>query len=336
MKYYVKLGNKHFGPISAQDIRGLLEEGSCKLSDAFGLDRQKNRISLESIKAVTDALESSVPIKNPLAWLSLFFAVAAIAAAFVTANPFPFWGVCAFVCFAAIICGHFASWKIRQSFNAVDGELSIKTGLFIGYPMLFFSCLAGPVFCAISEAGERTRAINNCRQIVVCLKIHASDGSGSYIDERTRKITNSNDAFHVLFTKGIISDERVFGSSYSPFQPDGYIGEEPDYIEALKPGENHWAMTKGLSDSSPSNMPLVFENPSESTWPPKWNAESEPRSKPGRAWPGGKVIVGMNDGTVHAHKLTAPIGTNLELAPDAEGKPIFPPTPKYEILNVAK
>jgi len=181
------------------------------------------------------------------------------------------------------------------------------------------------------------RSISNCKQIVLAMKIYASDHDGHYPDLTLPNGDNSNEVFRVLFKEGWFSDEYIFCSPKSPFIPDNNIGTAPDFSEALKAGENHWAMTKGLNDASPARMPLVFENPSEATWPPKWNACLTGKAKPGRTWSEGRVIIGFKDGSVQAMKLESAKGKSVGLKPNAEGKPVLPDiSPKPEILNVAK
>lgn len=85
-------------------------------------------------------------------------------------------------------------------------------------------------------------------------------------------------------------------------------------------------------------MPLIFENPSEATWPPKWNADLAMQPKPGRSWSKGRIIVGFHDGSVELLPLESDHGTSVGLKPRADGTPIFPilPDRKLEVLNVAK
>ena len=142
-----------------------------------------------------------------------------------------------------------------------------------------------------------------------------------------------------MFKNGVADSEAIFGCPNSELgNPDGNIGTAPDCNEAVKPGENHWAMTKGLKDSDAGNIPLIYENPSEATWPPKWNPSLIGTDKPGRPWSAGKVIVGFNDGTVEALPLESTTGTSVGLRPRADGTPIFPTLPgrKLEVLNAAR
>ncbi len=174
--------------------------------------------------------------------------------------------------------------------------------------------LAMPAFTTVQEKARIMEGSSNCRQIIIALKSYAGDNSGNYPDaDKDEQPQTSNDAFRMLIKGQYLSDEKVFTCAGSPFRGDNNIGESPDYEEALKPGENHWVMTKQLSDSAPSNAPLVFENPVSESWPPAWDANAKGKQIKGRAWKSGKIIVGMNDSSVSAEPLDAKEGDNVGL-----------------------
>jgi len=185
------------------------------------------------------------------------------------------------------------------------------------------------------EKGLQTVGINNCRAIIVGMRLYSADNPddaipGAPLPPPPR---SSNEYFRKLIIAESV-DEMIFGCLYSIFQPDGKIGAAPDYREALKPGENHWAMTWGLTDASPVRVPLVFENPSVASWPPKWNADLAGMNKRGRTWSGGKVIVSFNDGSVNLQTVEDGKGPR-PLKPNSDGTPIFSPADSaFPILDV--
>ena len=187
-----------------------------------------------------------------------------------------------------------------------------------------------PVFNGVAPRARVTQATNNCRQIIISLKSYASDHGGKYPEGAT-----SNDVFRELIKAGLLEDERVFSSPENPYAGDNNLGAPPDYAQAVLAGENHWAMTKDLTDSSPDDTPLVFENPTVKSWPPLWNTLLVEVPKPGRVWKGGKVVVGRADGSVNLERLKA--GERLtSLAPVKDGKNLFELVGPHEILDVAK
>lgn len=169
--------------------------------------------------------------------------------------------------------------------------------------------LAVPTFSKIQERGNMTKGVNNCRQIITTLRIYSSDNNGNYPDNATvddgsggggGAVTTANDAFRQLFVGGQATDEKIFGCPASANgNPDGNIGTAASsFTEAVKAGENHWAMTANLNDSASGSIPLVFENPVSGGANPTWDTDAAGRSTAGRTWSGGKVIVGMNDSSV--------------------------------------
>jgi len=167
----------------------------------------------------------------------------------------------------------------------------------------------------VVEESDRKEAVVHCQEILVWLKISAGDSSGTYpfevrdpaTHDFERDAETSNDVFRELYRMGIGgesgNDERIFGCARSPFHPDGKLGAAPGFAEALRKGENHWAMTRHLIDFSTVYYPLIFENPAEAGMPPRWNTDVAGRAKPGRCWPDRKVVVGFNDGSVQWMQL---------------------------------
>lgn len=197
--------------------------------------------------------------------------------------------------------------------------------------------LALPWRSQVSPIGYQTATAGYCKQISTALRIYAAEHNGKFPDSHESKPSTANEVFRLLIREGVLDDERIFGAKLSPFVPDNNLGAEPDFLEAVKPGENHWAMTKGLNDESKALTPLVFENPASPTWPPKWNADAAGAAKSvrGRAWKGGKVIVGYCDSSVTPIQLEATKGSNLAPARDASGKDAFTSAaPTGSILDI--
>ena len=175
--------------------------------------------------------------------------------------------------------------------------------------------LAVPAFNMVQTQGNQMKGVNNCKQVILSLKQFAKDNNSSYPDSVANPMTGgvaatSNDAFRYLVQEQIVSDERIFGcpAGYNTIDNNS-IGVAPGFGSALMPGENHWAMTGGQTDTTQGNMPIVFENPIGNGWPPNWNADAAGQIKPGRTWPGGKIIIGRNDGSVSVEALSGKRGT---------------------------
>lgn len=168
----------------------------------------------------------------------------------------------------------------------------------------------------------------------MALKLYASDHGGNY-PTPDGAVSSSNQAFHRLFRESVLDTESYFGCPGSIFVPDHNIGQEPDYTGALKPGENHWAMTDGLYDSSSGRIPLVFENPVKAEWPARWKTNADSTRGKGEAWSDGTVIVGLNDASVSAMNLSAPkAGEASRVEPRVGGEEVFDPQQQFTILDV--
>jgi prepilin-type N-terminal cleavage/methylation domain-containing protein len=184
--------------------------------------------------------------------------------------------------------------------------------------------MAMPAMQGVQDRANIMSGSSNCRQIIAALKLYASDENGLYPDSnKEMRPETANDAFRLLIRKEILNDEKIFTCKNSKFKGDNNVGEAPEYAEALEAGENHWAMSKDCSDSSPGNYPVVFENPASAAWPPTWNCDVAGQPKQGRAWKGGKIIVGTNDGSVEAIQLESTKGSSVGPKPLGSGKDIF-------------
>jgi type II secretory pathway pseudopilin PulG len=169
--------------------------------------------------------------------------------------------------------------------------------------LVLLASLIIPEYNAISRMGDQTRAVSNCKQIVLALKQYANENESAYPDGRAG-IHSANQAFRELFKTGILEEESIFGCPKSEFIPDNEIGSAPDFMKTLSSGECHWMLVKGQSDESSGNMPLVFENTLDVSWPPRWDGSApEGRRKRGQAWRVRGIIIGRNDGSVQMEKL---------------------------------
>ena len=168
--------------------------------------------------------------------------------------------------------------------------------------------LAVPTFSKIQEKGNQTKGISNCRQIITAMRIFASDNNGNFPGSSTSNggtpASDANTAFQELFTGGVLNNENIFGCPNSiDGNPDGKIGAAPQYSEALKQNENHWALTLDQTDSSSGSIPLVYEAPKTASWDPTWDVSASAGNKAGRAWSGAKIIIGSCDSSVALLKL---------------------------------
>ncbi len=281
------------------------------------------------------ASERALPgsgVKSGLAVASLVLGIASLIGGCITGVP-------------AIIMGAVALNKITKSNGTLEGKGMAITGLALGAFLAITGTafLAGLLLPAYNVAAQKAHLIqssSNARQIVLVLRNYAGDHNGSFPDSsRDTRPATSNDAFRELFKAGLLEDEKIFSAAHSPYSGDNRIGEVPYFASALEPRENHWAMTRGLTDSASGRAPLVFENPVPgAAGPPRWNADKAGQPVPGRAWKGGKIIIARADGSAAAEQLEQPFGEAVPLAPGPEGTDLFAQFvgQQGEILDVAR
>lgn len=154
---------------------------------------------------------------------------------------------------------------------------------------------------------RQMHGVSDCKQIIMALKQFSKDYGSSYPDIGTEKFTplSSNQVFRRLIQEDIVVDERIFGCPGSKYFSDGNIGDAPEFKKAIGPGECHWMMLKGQSETSVGKIPIIFENALAASWPPKWDIAAHDKPGRGRAWRGGQIIVGRNDGSVAVESLKA-------------------------------
>ena len=195
--------------------------------------------------------------------------------------------------------------------------------------------LVMPTLGVVPDKANQAATADNCRQILVALKLYANDHDGNYPDVDESESMTSNDAFALLIREGFLKDERIFGAKSSKYYPDNDIGDPPNYPKVLEAGENHWAMTKDVTSNSAQKLPLIFENPAAAGWPPAWNCDAARKMEKGRAWLGGKIVVGFDEGGVEIIRLESAKGSQVGPKPDADGKNVFTrAAPVMEILDI--
>ncbi len=350
MNYFIQLDDQPHGPLTADQVRLGIKEGRYKAGDLVRRDAESD---WKPLSALTDFVITPNGklgrVRNPLAKASLALGYAAIIffLIFVLGSVIRRLEILSTISIAplllapllAIIFAKVALRKISRSLTEVEGYWCAKSGLRLGYTLLLIIpigvSLIVPTFAKTCAKGNVTKAINNCKQIITTLKLYAADNNGNYPDFALPNARTSNEVFRELFKSGVADSEAIFGCpNSSDGIPDGNIGRAPDFAEALKPHENHWAMTKGVTDSDSGNIPLVYESPADATWPPKWNPDLAGTSAPGRTWIGGKVVIGFEDGSVLAKSLESSKGQRVGFRPLPDGSSLFPN--KLEVLDVAR
>jgi hypothetical protein len=193
----------------------------------------------------------------------------------------------------------------------------LQWGMLVGFIVLFFSMVDTNLSGSrIQTQGKQMKAVNNCKQIILALKLYAKDEDSVYPDGRHPELKSANQVFRELFKNDIVTDERIFGCPDSNFSPDNDIGRPPGFEKAIMPGECHWMLLKHQTDVSHPRTPIIIENSLNASWPPKWDVvqplsswwSDAANKKKGRSWKGRRIIIGYADGSVAVERLR-PDGT---------------------------
>lgn len=163
--------------------------------------------------------------------------------------------------------------------------------------------IALPVFNRVQLKGQQTKALSNARQIVMALKLYASDHNGCFPSytlsngqPTTTTVADSNTAFAQLFP-AYLTDEEIFwvptSAFCSPTPPDGVIDNPPQDtpVNTLKAGENAWAYVLSLYDTSDPALPVIapgFSDAGSHTY-------TTNQAQPGGLWNGRSAVVIRQD-----------------------------------------
>jgi prepilin-type N-terminal cleavage/methylation domain-containing protein len=163
--------------------------------------------------------------------------------------------------------------------------------------------LAGGAYLGFSALLPKFRSKQAATQAKVIhgwLVSYATDHGGNFPEG-----DNANMAYRELFKISVGADEKQFAISGDAYhkptakgEPDGDVGRDPDYVQALETGENAFAYVSGLSSSDTARLPLVANG--FSTQPGVW---SKNKTDKGGVFQGKYGVVCRVGGSSVAHEL---------------------------------
>ncbi len=216
--------------------------------------------------------------------------------------------------------------------GAMPGSRPRQAGLLMGGTLLFMGVgmtFAMATFSAIQEQAMRMKTVMHARMVAMSLLNYASDHNAQFPDRAESRPMTANEALRELFREGITRDERMFGAPNSVHRPDERVGAFPDFDEALRPGENNWALVAGRTSVDQPSHALLLEDPAEAAWPPQWDTDLKGKPKPGRAWRNRKVVIARVDGSAEEKSLQD--GKGLQYVADPL---LFPAKEPRKVLDV--
>ena len=165
-----------------------------------------------------------------------------------------------------------------------------------------------PAFLGVQERAKQTKDLSNGKQIVLALRQFALDNNGAfpqtapaaaYPGTPLTSTSVSNDALWWLFPT-YLTDEFIFavpGSIWNVPGPDGVMDAAGLGVRTntLKLGENGYAYTLGLNDTSDAGFPILEDGMISGATPP-WTYSTDKTVK-GGVWGGKKAVVIFVDGS---------------------------------------
>jgi len=195
--------------------------------------------------------------------------------------------------------------KIKKTFSAFTLiELLIVIAI-----IAILASFALPAFLGVQERAKQTKDLSNGKQIVLALRQFALDNNGSFPQTAPAaaypgatlltSASPSNDALWWLFPT-YFTDEFIFavpGSQWNIPGPNGVmdaagLGTRTD---TLAVGENGYAYTLGLNDTSDAGFPLLEDGMVTGAAPP-WQYTTDKTIR-GGVWGGRKAVVIFVDGS---------------------------------------
>jgi prepilin-type N-terminal cleavage/methylation domain-containing protein len=168
---------------------------------------------------------------------------------------------------------------------------------------------AVPAIVPAIEKVNRTKDLNNARQIFLGLKLYAGDNDGTFPSAppltgnntvASGVLTNANDGYRNICPT-YLPKESLFCVSKSAWTP-----KPPDEVTSngmnLQPGECHYAYVTGLYETCPPNWPIVADGFADGG--AQSGQYSGDQSAKGGVWKGLFAVVIRVDGTAAVEKCT--------------------------------
>lgn len=144
----------------------------------------------------------------------------------------------------------------RKGFTLV--ELLVVIAIIAGLAAMSY----GPIMRQV-KASKRTEAINNGKQIHAAMMSYAQDNDSQFPSDLTARDSETGDTAEACFTQllnaGTIDDEKYFYNAVVA-EKLSTSGKKPDNDGQITSGESTWGYVKGLSMTSKSGCPLIFDS----------------------------------------------------------------------------
>ncbi len=145
--------------------------------------------------------------------------------------------------------------RLRKGFSLV--ELLVVIAIIAGLAAMSY----GPIMSKVKES-KKANAISNARNIFVALQGYAMNNDGLYPSEDTaRSGEDGNSAegcWTMLINDGQMENEELFWNAQHN-DLGTTTAAKPDLDGVVDTGENAWGYVSGLSNSSKTSAPILFD-----------------------------------------------------------------------------
>lgn len=233
MQYHIARDNQQLGQFSEEEIRAGLFEGRYLPSDlVWNANMSGWKPASEVFPQVSRPTPPAIPSATFAPGRETFgggasqtsgMAITALCLGIVSLLTCGLMGVGAL---AAIICGHIALSKIKESESSLRGRGMAMSGLIMGYVCLILvglslaAALTTPMFSKLSEIAPVSKSVMNATLIVSACKTYASTHDGAYpktLEELVELglITDANVLKDPLSKDGAANGYEYFGGQMS-------------------------------------------------------------------------------------------------------------------------
>ena len=155
--------------------------------------------------------------------------------------------------------------------------------------------IALPVFGQVQERGQQTKSLASAKQIGLSLKLYATDNEGQFptgVGDPVSgpadgsKATTSNEAFACLFPTYCTAEKLFYTPKSAICNKTAPDEVAKDKSTCLASGENQYAYTTNLTDTSNAALPLLMDGFAAGS-----NRYTTDRTLAGGVWGGKKAVV---------------------------------------------
>jgi type II secretory pathway pseudopilin PulG len=207
MRILVNHDGQQLGPYSLEEVRAALAAGTLNATDLAWVEGTPSWVALSSLVG-GEAAQPAVGVASPQYGSPQQFVPQQGQTSGLAITSLVL-GILSFFCFSilasipAVICGHIARGRIRNSQGREKGEGIALGGLICGYiniamvPIMFALML--PAISAAKDKGQEVVAMNDARQIAMACMMYANDHDGKYpasLEELTANPSFDQTALH--------------------------------------------------------------------------------------------------------------------------------------------